>query len=65
MPETKKTFSEIAATQQQPGIVRELFAFAMHNKKWWLVPILVMTLLLAITAYLSSTAAAPFIYSLF
>lgn len=65
MPTPEKTFQEIAARERQSGIARELIRFLMHNKKWWLVPILLATLLLAITAYLSSSAAAPFIYTLF
>jgi len=60
-----KSFQEMAAEQRRGGILRELIRFLMHTKKWWLVPILIAIVLLAITAYLSSSAAAPFIYTLF
>jgi len=60
-----KTFQEMAAEQRRGGILRELIRFLMYTKKWWLVPILIAIVLLAITAYLSSSAAAPFIYTLF
>ncbi len=48
-----------------PGIVREFVDFLRMNKKWWLAPILVTTLLLIGLAFLSASPAAPFIYSLF
>lgn len=49
----------------EPGIVREFVDFLKHNKKWWLAPILVITLLLVSLAFLSASPAAPFIYTLF
>jgi hypothetical protein len=60
-----KTFREAAAETRPAGTIREIFRFLKHNRKWWLIPVLVSSLLLAIAAYLSSSAAAPFIYSLF
>lgn len=46
-------------------LVRELFAFAMANKKWWLVPMVVVSLMLVGLVALSSSPAAPFVYTLF
>ncbi|HEY2828752.1 MAG TPA: DUF5989 family protein [Thermoanaerobaculia bacterium] len=60
-----KSFREVAAEARSNGTMIEIFRFLKHNRKWWLVPLLVTSILLAITAYLSSSAAAPFIYSLF
>ncbi len=48
-----------------PGIVREFIDFLRHNKKWWLAPILVVTLLLISLVFLTASPAAPFIYTLF
>ncbi len=53
------------ATQRQAGLVGELTSMIMQNKKWWLVPILVMVLALGLIVFLGGTAAAPFIYTLF
>ena len=39
--------------------------FCGQSKKWWLLPILVLFLLFGVLMLLSSTAAAPFIYTLF
>lgn len=65
-PSTKaaSAFSQQAG-QSETGIVREYIAFLRHNKKWWLVPIVVTLLLVGVLVILSSTAAAPFIYTLF
>ncbi len=53
------------AAQPQPGILREFFDFLLHNKKWWLTPIIVVLLLFGLLISLGSSAAAPFIYTLF
>jgi hypothetical protein len=36
----------------------------MYNKKWWLIPIIVVLALLGLLVFLGNTAA-PFIYPLF
>jgi hypothetical protein len=56
---------ETAAQQPAPGLVAEFWLFLMTNKKWWLLPILVLILLLGLLVFLSSTPLAPFIYTLF
>jgi len=48
-----------------PGLLVELWEFLGTNKKWWLVPIFLVLGLFGILLILSSTAAAPFIYTLF
>jgi hypothetical protein len=47
------------------SLPRELWAYLMHTKKWWLTPILLMLLLLAGLIMLGGTGAAPFVYTLF
>ncbi len=53
------------ADQRSCGPVREFFDFLRTNKKWWLTPIILALLLVALLVILGSTAAAPFIYTLF
>ena len=44
----------------------EFWYFLKHNKKWWLLPILIVFLLLGVLVFLSSaTPIAPFIYTVF
>lgn len=44
------------------GLLGELFDFIVHNKKWWLAPILVVLLALGVFVFLSATPLAPFLY---
>jgi hypothetical protein len=53
------------AEQKQPGLIGEFVDFVLHNKKWWLIPIILALLLLGLLVLLSGTGAAPFIYTLF
>ena len=32
------------AEQAQVGLVRELWVWLLHNKKWWLAPVMVLLL---------------------
>ena len=47
------------------GLVREMWLYMRENKKWWLLPIVVAMFGLGFLVFLSGTAAAPFIYTLF
>ncbi len=56
---------ERLAGQPQPGIVAEFFGFLRENKKWWLLPILLMIGVFGLLVILASTGVAPFIYTMF
>ena len=43
----------------------EFGEFLMESKKWWLIPILVVLLLVGVLVFLSSSVVAPFIYPIF
>jgi hypothetical protein len=47
------------------SLVRDLFAFLMQTKKWWLLPIVIVTVLLGVLIVLGGSSVAPFIYTLF
>jgi hypothetical protein len=47
------------------GMLGEFWYFLRTNKKWWLLPILIVLLLFGALMILSGTAVAPFIYTLF
>jgi hypothetical protein len=64
-PDTASEFEKAAADSQGESLVSEFLSFLAHNKKWWLLPIMIVMLLLGVLIFLSSTAAAPFIYTLF
>ena len=46
-------------------VLRDLVGFAMANKKWWLIPMLCVTVLLVALVVLSSSPVAPFVYTIF
>ena len=58
-------FERVARSQRQASLVGEFWSFLRHNKKWWLLPILVVIFLFGVLVFLSGTAVAPFIYTLF
>jgi hypothetical protein len=58
-------FDDIAREQRRTGLASEVWYFVAHNKKWWLLPIIVVLVMFDALGRLSGTAAAPFIYTLF
>jgi len=52
------------ADQDEMGLMAEFWDFIIHNKSWWLTPIIVVLLAMGVLIFLSGTAAAPFIYTL-
>lgn len=62
---SEKTDFETQAQECQPTIFREFIDFLACNKKWWLIPIVVVLALLGFLVFLSGTSVAPFIYTLF
>lgn len=65
MTEPLSPFESAAEESRNESLVGEFWAFLRHNKKWWLLPILVVCLLLALLIFLGNGPAAPFIYTLF
>ncbi len=56
---------EREAEEQRAGLISEFWSFLKHNKKWWLLPIVIVMFLLGLLVVLGGTAGAPFIYTLF
>jgi hypothetical protein len=62
---TENDFELIAKSQRESSFLGELWVLMRKQKKYWLAPIVVVLLLLGVLVFLSGTAAAPFIYTLF
>jgi hypothetical protein len=45
-------------------LLLEFWHFAMANKAWWIIPIVLMLLVLGLLVFMGQSAA-PFIYTLF
>lgn len=67
MTEPEPNSFEKSADAKPVGLMTEIVELLKHNKKWWLVPILVVLLGVGglIAVALVSPGAAPFIYTLF
>ena len=61
----KTEFEKAAIEQRRDNLLSELWGFLKQNKKWWLIPILLVLLLFGLLIILSGTGLAPFIYTLF
>jgi hypothetical protein len=61
----RNDFEKAAAEHARIGLLRELWGFLRDNKKWWLLPILIVLFLLGLLVLLSGTGLAPFLYPLF
>ena len=60
----QKSIEDVDAPDSQ-GIIAEFWSFIRHNKKYWLIPILLIFILLGILIIFSGSGVAPFIYPLF
>jgi len=65
MRDDKKTAFEASAEGKDASLFAEFVGMLKQNKKYWLIPLILMLLLLGVLIILGSTAAAPFIYTLF
>jgi hypothetical protein len=65
MSEEPKNEFEQAGKQGQSGLVSDFVAMLKENKKYWMIPLVLVLLLFGILIMLGGTAAAPFIYTLF
>lgn len=61
MKPTKSAF-EAAGQQPRPSLVSEFVFFLKQNKKWWLLPLLIVLALLGLLTFLAGTGLGPFIY---
>ena len=57
-------FEKAAQDAAAPSLVAEFWEFLRSNKKWWLLPILIVLLVFGVLIFLAGTGAAPFIYTL-
>ncbi len=48
------------------NLIGDLWGFMKENKKWWLLPILILLLLVGILiVFAQSSSLSPFVYALF
>lgn len=63
-PSAAEEFQQ-AGQENSLNLVQEFLLFVRTNKKWWLIPILLVFGLVGLLVMFGSTGAAPFVYTLF
>jgi hypothetical protein len=63
-PKDQRSEFERESDSAQPGFFAEFIEFLGENKKWWLLPILVVMVALGALVLLSGSPMAPFVYAL-
>jgi hypothetical protein len=53
------------ADRKNTSLLAEMIGFLGQNKKWWLLPIMAVFLVIGLLVLIQTTAAAPFIYTFF
>ena len=61
-PKTK--FTDVEPVREK-GVLGEFWGLLMDNKKYWMLPIILLLLVFGVLVILSGSSAAPFIYTLF
>jgi hypothetical protein len=65
MDDKTKTRFEQAGASQPSSLLGELLEMLRQNKKYWMIPMIIVLLAFGLLLLLGGTAAAPFIYTLF
>jgi hypothetical protein len=65
MEEKKPSAFEASGAEKEIGVFGEFMLMLKQNKKYWLLPIVLMLLAIGVLIILGATGAAPFIYTLF
>jgi hypothetical protein len=64
MSEQEQDREEVVIPNERHGIVREFADFIIHNKLWWMTPIvIVLALMVGFILFAESSPVLPFIYT--
>ncbi len=62
--ESQPKFTDVKPVREK-GVLGEFLGLLMENKKYWMLPIILLLLIFGVLVILSGSSAAPFIYTLF
>ena len=65
MSESRKQSFRDLQPERRNGVVREFYLLIRHNKKYWMLPLLIIFLLVGLLVITAGSSSAPFIYRLF
>ena len=60
----EKNDFEKASKEKPIGVIREFLQFLLHNKKWWLLPLVAILIVCSLLAFVTASLS-PFLYTLF
>jgi len=63
--ESKPNDFDREAQAPRPGLLREFWEFLKHNKKWWLLPIVIVLLIIGLLVVLAGTGVGALMYTVF
>ena len=58
---SQSEFERVAQEQHRPGLFREILGLINQNKKYWMLPIIIVLAIFGLLVLLSGTGVAPFI----
>jgi hypothetical protein len=58
-------FESEARKADRTSLIVEFWRFLKENKKWWLLPIILVLVLIGALLLMTATGVGPFIYTLF
>ena len=62
---SEPTEFEKASEEKPLSLPAEFWLFLKENKKWWLLPIVIVLGLIGLLSVAAGTGAAPFIYTMY
>ena len=65
MPEKLRDAFERAGHDSRQSLTREFLGFLKYHKKWWLLPVLLVLLILGLLVFFGGSGAGPLLYTLF
>jgi hypothetical protein len=64
LPESPNAFIE-EANKPQITLMEEFIYLVVNDRKWWLIPLMLSLVFVAIAVALTQSAIVPFVYTLF
>ena len=65
MSKKEPTEFEQMAKESRPSLLVEFWSFLKYNKKWWLLPIVIVMLLLGLAVLAVHSGVGPWLYTIF
>ncbi len=65
MPDQRRDAFKVAGNAPQANLLQEIALLLRQNKKYWMIPVIIVLLVFGLLIALGGTSAAPFVYQMF